>query len=166
MIFKDVDNFNFSILNYEINDKEIRFIVKDIAKEYKVSFLYNKLTCSCSSSNKQIICKHIAYILYYIVKDLKLIHKINLRSILSIYNLTNGQIGTIIEKNIIEKDRNLSSDNKIKENCPICLKNIKKLHIKCSQCSYKFHVNCVTCSKTNKCSCCRYELNFNILIIN
>lgn len=156
LFLKNIENLNFKIKNISVKNNEIKINIDN----HIITIGY-KITCTCSPSRKK-LCKHSMYFLYYHIKNLDLIHKINYRNNICLIHLLkdfNEQISEeIIEENHQENHQ---------ENCPICLNNIKKLKISCTKCNNKFHVNCITKSLNNgceNCSVCRSKLDFRIIV--
>lgn len=147
LFLKNVENLNFKINNFSIKeDPEYPEITINI-DNYTLKFNH-KISCTCSPNRKK-LCKHSIYFLYYKIRNIDLIHKINYRNKICLIHLLKS-FNEKITKETFENEIIFDSEN----NCSICLNKIKRLSISCTTCKNKFHVNCVTQSLNNNCHNC------------
>jgi hypothetical protein len=141
--------------NKSINYKSIKFIfmVEDSCNVYDISLSNKIITCSCSSFNeKQIVCKHIKFILKKIgeIGDNRSRSNSSLNNNIHIFSFT---LSLEIDIHKFESNKNpkfkeykFIEDTDITNyegNCHICLEKLNNKIIKCKSCKNYFHEECI-----------------------
>lgn len=117
-------------------------------KTYNVK-IGNKISCQCPDHkfrhSRGIICKHILFI----------VNSSNNKDAME-YLIKNGiKTSDLLSKfpELFSKESTNINDNE-NDPCPICYEIYGKEHLfKCSTCSYKFHVQCISVWKKTKKTC-------------
>jgi hypothetical protein len=156
------------LLDAKYETDEWNLTVKGSSKSvYKIIMSENKVKCKCMDFNiRKNVCKHMYFILGRILKESKILDKIN-----TIYDIEdNFEVISIHLKKILsnhvsnEKDCNFEYNNK--DNCSICFEEFGDESVEQCQltCKNVFHSECVNLwlSQNNSCPLCRSSwINLN-----
>lgn len=144
------------LIDLNITDNKKVFILESGYINYTVTLTDNLISCSC---NRQIVCKHIKFVIELVSK---IKSGIKSRSYNSLDLLEHHQriFGTDLKKNIWPETFNTDKNPRFREyidfsindnyteenigdNCYICLESLSNKLLRCKTCNKYYHENCI-----------------------
>ena len=149
------------LLDAKVNSNEWVLTVKGQSKSiYKILLSDNKVKCKCMDFNiRKNVCKHMFFILGRILKDSKIINKVNkIEDIQNNFKIISDTLKVVLSSQISDKEStNIEYDKK--ECCSICFEEFGDEDIQQCEltCKNVFHTECINLwlASNNSCPLCR-----------
>ena len=149
------------LLDAKKNSDEWVLTVKGQSKSiYKILISCNKVKCKCMDFNiRKNVCKHMFFILGRILKDSKIINKIDkIEDIENNFKIISDNLQCVLSNHVSDKDSVVINYDK-KECCSICFEEFGDEDIQQCEltCKNVFHTECINLwlASNNSCPLCR-----------